>query len=76
MKVCSCCKESLPPHAFGSNRSTPDGLMYYCKVCAAKKQKQFRKDNPEKVRAAREKYLDSLRLKNAARARRILEAND
>lgn len=32
-KTCSRCKETKPVDQFGKNKSTPDGLSYYCKAC-------------------------------------------
>lgn len=65
-KLCSCCQRDLPLSEFGNNRQTPDGLMYYCKPCAAEKQRIFRKTNPAAAKAAKERYLVKVRLRNDA----------
>jgi hypothetical protein len=41
---------------FASDRSRRDGLAPYCKKCAATKQREWKKLNPEKVKAAKLKY--------------------
>jgi hypothetical protein len=33
MSRCGKCRESLPPEAFHTDRSRPDGLAYWCKGC-------------------------------------------
>lgn len=38
--------------------------MYYCRVCASEKQRQFRVDNPESTRASKQKYLSKIRARN------------
>lgn len=66
LKTCSCCHEAKPRSEFSKNIQTPDGLMYYCRPCAAEKQREFRKANPESVVRSRRKYLDRMRAKNLA----------
>lgn len=46
-KKCSCCKGLKPLTEFSKNRSTPDGLAYYCRPCNQEKQRQWKHDNPE-----------------------------
>lgn len=67
LKTCSACGLTKPLEAFGRNRQTPDGLAYYCKDCAAKKQAQWVERNPEKMRQAKAKYLARIRADNARR---------
>lgn len=66
-KTCSCCGENLPLTAFGRNRQTPDGLHYYCKACAAKRQRKWAQNNPDKVREMRADYLRRMREQNEGR---------
>ena len=40
-KVCSKCKRELPISEFNKNKSEPDGLNVYCKICVSEKQKQY-----------------------------------
>lgn len=65
-KTCSKCHVPKPIEEFGLNRQTPDGRMYYCKVCAATKQREFRKDNPEASKLAKQRYLEKVRARNDA----------
>lgn len=58
-KTCSRCKETKPVDDFGSNKSTPDGLSYYCKACnrvlyqeRKAKKKAKRSDKDEKPEAS------------------------
>lgn len=51
-KTCSRCKQTKLPAEFGSNKSTPDGLSYYCKECnrelyRERKAKKKRRSEPE-----------------------------
>jgi hypothetical protein len=66
-KLCSCCGKVFPIEEFGKNMQTPDGLSYYSKPCAIRKQREFREANPDLVKAARERYLNKLRARNRAR---------
>jgi len=66
-KVCATCKESKPLKAFGRNRQSPDGLHYYCKTCAALRQRAWASSNPAKVKAAKQRYLGKVRATNVLR---------
>jgi len=65
-KTCPTCVEK-PITEFGRNCQSPDGLHYYCKACAALRQKQWRLENPEKARQSRAKYLQQVRALNQQR---------
>lgn len=41
MKQCNSCKKVLDESCFRKNKNNPDGLSYYCKECASKKQKLY-----------------------------------
>ena len=41
MKICTCCKKTLPLSAFNKKSDSPDGLSYYCKECAKKKNNHY-----------------------------------
>ncbi len=47
MKNCSYCKQNLSCNMFPKNKTTKDGLSYYCKSCAVKKTMESR--NREKT---------------------------
>jgi hypothetical protein len=76
MKTCSSCRESKPESEFGKNLQTPDGLMYYCKHCAASKQRSFRRENPDSAKASRKRYLDKVRDRNLQLRARIAAAKE
>lgn len=65
-KHCPSCDKSKPESEFGLNRQTPDGLMYYCRTCAAEKQREYRKANPDAAKEAKAKYLAKVRARNDA----------
>ena len=46
-KICSNCKINLVLSEFTKDNSSGDGLRYYCKSCARKYHKQYRKDKAE-----------------------------
>jgi hypothetical protein len=66
-KVCTECKVRLPLHAFGRNRQSSDGLHYYCRTCAAKRQQRWAKKNPDKVKEMQQRYLARMHARNAER---------
>lgn len=65
-KICSCCGHAYPIEEFGKNCQSPDGLAYYTRKHAARKQREFRLANPDSTKAAREKYLAKVRARNLA----------
>ena len=66
-KLCPCCEGTLPLSQFGRNRQAKDGLHYYCKKCAAAKQRAWAKAHPIIVRAMRTTYLKRVHEQNAQR---------
>lgn len=50
LKLCSGCHRELPLSEFWKNRTSPDGLQAYCKVCGKVKTKQYQKEKPELYR--------------------------
>jgi hypothetical protein len=75
-KTCSHCREEKPVEDFGLNRQTPDGRMYYCRVCAAIKQREYRTLHPESAMKSKRKYLAKLRAQNDAARGQEQESND
>lgn len=73
-KHCPACGEIKPVSEFGRNRQTPDGLMYYCRTCATRKQKEFREANPDSAKASKKKYLDKIRARNDEKAAQRVSA--
>jgi hypothetical protein len=66
-KFCPDCEQELLLTEFGRNRQSVDGLHYYCKECAATRQRAWALANQEKVRAMRAAYLRRLHATNAQR---------
>jgi hypothetical protein len=64
-KRCPCCEAYKPVAQFGRNRQAVDGLHYYCKLCAAARQRAWALAHPETVRAMRRSYLKRMREQNA-----------
>lgn len=63
-KNCSRCNENLPLKNFGRNRQSLDGLHYYCRACAAARQREWAKAHPDKVKEMRAAYLRRMRDQN------------
>jgi formate dehydrogenase maturation protein FdhE len=66
-KFCPDCEGPRPISSFGRNRQSKDGLHYYCKECAAARQRKWARANPETVRAMRAGYLKRVHEANAGR---------
>lgn len=66
-KPCPCCGQTLPVSSFGRNRQAKDGLHYYCKSCAARKQRSWAKTNPAKIKEMHMDYLNRIRAANDGR---------
>lgn len=49
MKKCYCCLQEKELTEFTKDKSKPDGLKIYCKVCANSKKKAWREANKERV---------------------------
>lgn len=67
LKRCSCCEERKPLSAFGKNIQAKDGLHYYCKACAALKQREWARNHTDTVKRMRQDYLTKVRAANAER---------
>lgn len=66
-KRCSCCEQQLPLTSFSRNRQAKDGLHYYCRACAAAKQREWAANNAETVKRMRSNYLRRVHAQNATR---------
>ena len=64
-KHCPRCARTQPVTGFGKNCQALDGLHYYCKACAAARQREWAKANPGKVKAMRAEYLRKVREQNS-----------
>jgi len=56
MKQCCRCGETKPVSEYYKDKSISDGLQCHCKHCDAKKLKQWRAENPERVKEHLRKY--------------------
>jgi hypothetical protein len=52
---------------FSGDKARPDGFCPYCKRCAADIQRQWKHDNPDKVREMKRKYRVQARQRQAER---------
>jgi len=66
-KYCPDCEAPRPISCFGRNRQSKNGLHYYCKECAAARQRKWARDNPETVKRMRGEYLARIHEANAGR---------
>lgn len=55
-RVCLDCAESKPLDQFGKHSAKPDGVNPRCRSCVSERTRQYRKANPEKVRAYKKKW--------------------
>lgn len=55
-KTCTKCEKNLPISLFNKRAPSKDGLDYRCRDCNKKGSETWRKDNPEKARAASERW--------------------
>jgi hypothetical protein len=49
---------------FSDSTTRPDGKAAFCRHCAAEVQREWKRANPEKVKAARIAYAAKCKLKN------------
>lgn len=52
-KTCTKCGETKPISEFNKRSSASDGLSPHCRVCKAEYDRQYRLNNPEKVKAGK-----------------------
>lgn len=65
MKKCSCCGEIKQLSEYSTQKKSPDGLQYTCKLCAKEKKKEWRINNLEQSKAYAHKwYSDNKQYKN------------
>ena len=55
-KVCNRCGETKPIYDFGNNKSYKDGINSICKVCNKERGKEWRLQNPDKLKELKSKY--------------------
>ena len=59
MKNCSSCHTSKKYSEFGNDKRSKDGYNTYCKSCCRERSKKYRKDNPDKVKIARQTWKEN-----------------
>ena len=70
MKICLRCRKNKDISNFYRNKSKPDGLSSYCKICFNKHQKIYKKTEKYKLNQKRynKKYRQSDKYKNGEKA--------
>jgi hypothetical protein len=58
-KKCSKCKEVKCIKNFSADKKSKDGLRYWCRVCMAKNNKEWRSKNPDRERENRIKWVEA-----------------
>lgn len=71
-KTCSICKQEYPATAenFPFEKRNADGFKTWCRVCDRAKRKKSRQDNPERIKAEKQRYHAKHRDQDLARSRR------
>jgi len=59
MKGCRICKVSKEPEEYYKDKSTPDGLHSYCKVCLKDKSKRYYHKNKERGKIVRQEHYEN-----------------
>lgn len=84
MKTCTKCHTTKPLTEFHANRKTRDGLQQWCKTCRSAhakathnpdKNRAYRAENADAIRARKQAYLAANREKEYARIERWAKAN-
>ena len=65
MKRCSACREVKPVAEFAIRNASRDGLQAACRECANRRQAEWRKANPKRVKA----HAHAARRRNGADVR-------
>lgn len=69
-KTCGKCKEEKPLTDFNKDRNTPSGLKSSCRKCANEMSRVWRENNPDKMKAAKQRWNDN----NKERIREVHQA--
>ena len=57
-KICSRCKQKFPLENFYKDASRKDGLNNKCKLCTDVKQRKYKENNPDIVKAEKRRYYE------------------
>jgi len=58
-KYCNSCKSWKSIEMYSKDRRKKDGLMVYCKECMNQRNKEYRENNKEKIRAGKIRYRET-----------------
>lgn len=70
-KICSRCKQKFPLENFHKDASRKDGLSNKCKPCTYVKQRKYKKENPDVIKAEKRRYYE----RNKDKRRRYYQKN-
>lgn len=74
-KICNKCKKEKKVCNFGSDKRLKGGMRSTCKECERKQIKEWRLNNPEKVKSQKQRYLKKYPQKNLDKGKRYRENN-
>lgn len=57
-KICSRCKQKFPLENFYKDASRKDGLSNRCKPCTYVKQRKYKENNPDVIKAEKRRYYE------------------
>lgn len=57
-KICSHCKQEFPLENFYKDASRRDGLSNKCKPCTYVKQRKYKENNPDAIKAEKQRYYE------------------
>lgn len=68
LRKCNKCGQQLPVENFYVRKDRPNEIIRICKACAAKRQREYSRNNPEKTKEisarCREKHREELKQRN------------
>jgi hypothetical protein len=74
-KICTKCNEEKMVCYFGFHKRSKDGKRGSCKECESKKIKEWRQNNPEKLKLQKQRYLKKYPQKNLNRGKEYRKNN-
>lgn len=74
-KACSRCKQTLPRTDFGKHAKTSDGLYSQCQPCRRQARAEYRKRNPEQIKAQQRSNYERNRAQRIAYANKRITDN-
>lgn len=71
LKQCSRCNEEKEHRFFGRNKNCKGGIVPYCKMCRNAEAREWKRNNPDSVRASKQKYNGTARAHELWRESRL-----